>query len=387
MNLLVDADQQFTSALACTHGRGVPQDYAEALEWLLLMAAEGDASAQFTIGSRYDNGEGVPLDIEEAAVWYRRAADQGNTDAQCCLAEMYAQGEGVLKNEAKALMWYEQAAEMRDSRAQNTLGAMYENGRGVQLDEEKAVHWYREAAAQGDAMAQNNLGAMYGNGQGTLPCSPSIAYALFCLSIKNGYDAAIGNLEKAKALLSGKQGIEASALSYMLTKPGLFLKTLDKANSDALLNWRAEENEKNVLAELIIAAEQGDTEAMCDLANEYEHGGRVPKNETEAASWYRQAAEHGNAHARSFLGEIYENGRGVQQSNAVAFAIYSLTLTESVPQEMPLLRLFKGISRESVEAKLSNSERQQAEQLVKELALPGNFLAALDAFLVDMDKQ
>ena len=42
-----------------TAGRGVPQDYAEALKWYRLAAEQGDSAAQFELGIAYSAGEGV----------------------------------------------------------------------------------------------------------------------------------------------------------------------------------------------------------------------------------------------------------------------------------------------------------------------------------------
>ncbi len=64
------------------HGRGVPQDYAEAMMWYRLAADQGNASAQYNLALMYHHGQGVPQDYAEAARWYRRAADEGHAGAQ-----------------------------------------------------------------------------------------------------------------------------------------------------------------------------------------------------------------------------------------------------------------------------------------------------------------
>ena len=55
-------------------GRGVPQDYAEALKWFRLAAAQGDALAQHNLGLMYAKGYGVPQDHIEAHKWFNLAA-------------------------------------------------------------------------------------------------------------------------------------------------------------------------------------------------------------------------------------------------------------------------------------------------------------------------
>ena len=45
----------------------------------------------------YDNGTGVPQDYAQAVEWYRKAAGQGNAAAQYNLGLMYANGYGSFK--------------------------------------------------------------------------------------------------------------------------------------------------------------------------------------------------------------------------------------------------------------------------------------------------
>ncbi len=91
-------------------GRGVPQNYAEAVKWYRLAADQGLAMAQIDLGAMYLNGRGVPQDLPEAAKWYRLAAEQGYADAQFALGVFYEDGIGVPKDVILALMWYSLAA-------------------------------------------------------------------------------------------------------------------------------------------------------------------------------------------------------------------------------------------------------------------------------------
>jgi TPR repeat protein len=58
-------------------GRGVPQDYAEALKWIRLSAAQGYANAQCGLGVMYEYGMGVPKDLTIAKEWYDKACKNG----------------------------------------------------------------------------------------------------------------------------------------------------------------------------------------------------------------------------------------------------------------------------------------------------------------------
>ena len=63
-------------------GRGVTQDYGEAMRWYLRAAEKGDAVAMNYIGDIFENGHGVAKDIGAAVKWFRRAAALGNGVAQ-----------------------------------------------------------------------------------------------------------------------------------------------------------------------------------------------------------------------------------------------------------------------------------------------------------------
>ena len=73
------------------YGRGVAQDYQQAMAWFHKAANAGNANAMYNIGVLYDNGQGIVQDYQQAMVWYRKAADAGNENAKKCLAELDAQ--------------------------------------------------------------------------------------------------------------------------------------------------------------------------------------------------------------------------------------------------------------------------------------------------------
>jgi len=69
-----------------------------------------DLNAQHSLGFMYSAGRGVPQDFNEAVKWYRMAAEQGNPWGQFNLAITYADGRGVDQDLVKAHCWYNLAA-------------------------------------------------------------------------------------------------------------------------------------------------------------------------------------------------------------------------------------------------------------------------------------
>jgi len=63
-------------------------------------------------------------------------------------------------------------------------------------------------------------------------------------------------------------------------------------------------------------------EEQYELGNAYERGGRVPKDPTQAAYWWKKAAEQGHAEAQIDLGDAYYEGEGVPQNHEEALYWY-----------------------------------------------------------------
>ena len=73
------------------------------------------------------------------------------------------------------------------------------------------------------------------------------------------------------------------------------------------------------LAMRMEAAENGDAEAQCLLADAYFLGNGVEQDEPKAVEWFRKAAEQGHAVAEYALGNCYFAGRGIGKDQAEAF--------------------------------------------------------------------
>ena len=74
--------------------------------------------------------------------------------------------------------------------------------------------------------------------------------------------------------------------------------------------------------EIMRAAEQGDSEAQCNLGNMYYWGAGVEQDYEEAVKWYRKAVEQSNNEAQRNLGFMYEYGYGVMKDNNQAIIWY-----------------------------------------------------------------
>ena len=120
-----------------------------------VKAEAGDADAQNNLGVMYNEGKGVEQDFKEAVKWYRKAADQGDATAQYNLGVMHEIGEGVEQDFKEAVKLYQKSAEQGDVDAQYNLGVIYDEGEIVEENNVTAYAWYNIAAANGDQDAKN----------------------------------------------------------------------------------------------------------------------------------------------------------------------------------------------------------------------------------------
>ena len=66
---------------------------------------ERNAYKQFNLGVMYDQGKGVEQDYKQAVYWYKKSAEQGYANAQYNLGVRYYNGDGVTRDIVKSYMW------------------------------------------------------------------------------------------------------------------------------------------------------------------------------------------------------------------------------------------------------------------------------------------
>lgn len=153
--ILVVAAPSLSTAQPTQAVRSAPQTQprtTDEVKALRQKADQGDAAAQFHLGVMYGNGRGVPQDYAQAVTWLRKAADQGFAEAQVSLGLMYHSGWGVSKDDAQWWTWTRKAAEQGLAGALFNLSVMRENVYGVvqnvPQDYVEAYKWASLAAAR-----------------------------------------------------------------------------------------------------------------------------------------------------------------------------------------------------------------------------------------------
>ena len=72
---------QHKLAILYDNGRGVSQNYEEAVRLYRLTAEQGFAQSQRNLGDMYDKGQGITADVIRAYMWSSISANGGNTYA------------------------------------------------------------------------------------------------------------------------------------------------------------------------------------------------------------------------------------------------------------------------------------------------------------------
>lgn len=132
-------------------------DDIKAIHDLTPKAAAGDRSAQFELGVFYEIGRGVPQDYARAVELYQSAADQGVVEAIYYLGVVYDKGRGVPVDEPRAAECYRKAADAGYAIAQYNYAVLLAAGRGVALDRRLALEYLHKAAAQNYPAARSAI--------------------------------------------------------------------------------------------------------------------------------------------------------------------------------------------------------------------------------------
>jgi len=105
--------------------------------------------------------------------------------------------------------------------------------------------------------------------------------------------------------------VEGSANGYQLIEREEELKPEQ-------LQTSAPANFPNGTRSIYLKALNGDADAQRNLGSMYETGREIPRDQEQAALWYRKAAEQGDVIAQCRLGMMYESGCGVPSSRKLA---------------------------------------------------------------------
>ncbi|MGC2409404.1 MAG: tetratricopeptide repeat protein [Methyloceanibacter sp.] len=210
----------------------------------------------------------------------------------------------------------------------------------VPKDIDEAAKWIRKAAEQGNASAQIKESAAYFLGRG-VPKSTEEGWRW---------------LEKAASHEKCDLDVENARYSlgslYRHGRVGVSDQEIDTIpNGREAVRW---------LEKTAECAGIDGSLAMGELADMYKTGDGVPQDYAEAAKWLRIGAEAGAASSQFDLAEMYRDGLGVPQDYVAAHMWFNLAAA-------PKFWSYRaGVERDSLAAKMTNGQINEAQRLARE---------------------
>lgn len=253
----------------------------------------------------------------------------GFTLAEVFMLRVYALGQAKIKRSienAQAIsrrysLWLkDKSTNEKDNcnvYAKFLFGVCYEYGLGRNVNMQQAITYYRDAAIGGYDTAQCFLGTLYeeGHQSGAIKKDPAAAVQWYRLAADNTQHVA-AQFNLARCLWSGKglrRADPKEAVKY-------FILAAEQGNANAMINLGVAykegvgvdaANHDNAVYWYNLAAEQGHPVAQYNLGLSYDRGEGVNRNAYTAVEWYRKSAEQGNADAQYLLGCAYKSGIGI----------------------------------------------------------------------------
>ncbi|WP_074061631.1 SEL1-like repeat protein [Rhizobium etli] len=302
------------------------ENRAVALKWYWKAFERGNLRAAVNLGNAYEHGDGVPQDYAEAMKFYVLAAAELG-DAANKIGDLYYYGKGVAQSYPQARLWFEKGAEAGHDEALRNLGSLYEYGKGVEKDAFKAIELYRKAAENGSTGAMRDIGYLYLNGKG-VPKDLTEASRWYIMAAEKGDDSAFNQMgwlrqtstppDYAAAMEWYKKGAEAGNRVAMSNVGFLYAE-----------GKGVKRNYKEALAWYRKAADAGDERAMNEIGVLYHDEKGVRRNYREAGIWYEKAAAAGNTYANLNLAILFSRGWGVRKDTALAVDLAELAVQKN----------------------------------------------------------
>lgn len=131
---------------------GVRQNFPKAAEWLHVvvekkgsedLSAEQIAFFQYRLGRMYFDGKGVPQNYTEAIKWLYKSSEGGEKGAMGWLGFMYYEGQGLVQSNTMAHMWLNLASAHGDTAAARFRDgiAKYMTSKQISEAQDRALEW------------------------------------------------------------------------------------------------------------------------------------------------------------------------------------------------------------------------------------------------------
>lgn len=288
-------------------------------QWCLEQGARlGGSEALFQEGLAYfDGGFGAGGDIV-GAERMERAARMGHPEAAFWLAESLRTGRGGPRDSRGALDWYQRSAAAGFGPAASWLAHAFAAGEGVAADPDLARRWAGVAGRLPQpALSRSPLRHDAAREDPLIETGAQVARHLEDVAERLiSHRAGRWALTGGGVLMAGL-GLGVVVTFFLVGASGFFfLPVLMMLPPGLMLAWQGwrlrQEGPRQGRDRLQEAADTGDPEACFRLGLACQKGSyHRPRDDQEAARWFRQAAEAGHRGAMEALSQAYLGGHGV----------------------------------------------------------------------------
>lgn len=254
-------------------------------------------------------------------------ARQGQAAAQLQVAQAYLAGEVIAPDVSQAVAWYQKAAAQGDGAAAYELAQLYLTGEKLERDIDSGVSYLKLAAAKNYAPAQYALGRLYQTGTENLPEHlGQAAWWWIKASAQNDPDAqaALEQLqsEDPELVARAKQLIELEQKAQSAVNVETLVLAEAYQNGDAL-----EKDDEQAEAWYKKLADSNVPQAQYALYQWYMGPSRL--DELKALEYLQKAAEGADARAQYEVGDrIYQMAQNPEEYQ-IAFRWFDLAAQQN----------------------------------------------------------
>lgn len=256
----------------------------------LAPAEDGTFPPATGAASRYPAANGIaPAEVRSQL----GAAQAGDTDAQLRLGLYYYQNSGLPNAPVQARQWMRLAAEGGDMRATVGYAWLLANGIGGIRDVEQAREWLDQARRSGLPRANYVLSLVEGRMTGAR--KRALSRQLLEQAARDGDPLALNTLGvelelEGESVLARRKYEAAAAKGNQVARDNLERLRNPTRRGDALR-----------LSQQRLRADDGDPDAMLQLAQRYHRGEGMQQDFAQALAQYQRAADAGSKKAQETL--------------------------------------------------------------------------------------
>ena len=287
-------------------GRLLENDIDKAADLARRGAVQGDDGCQLWLGQILREKK----QYAEALEWFIKSAEQGQGWSALLAGEMYENGEGVPKDIQKAIYWYKVSAKTTNAYGEDARKAL--DRLGVQLFEGGE---YMEQVLSIQIEPGRTLDDLYYEGRSWTDLHLPEQLANLIAAANNGHGAAAEELSNIltsdDAKTYGFYSPQASEHYLQLAKDN-YLKQGEAGDGEAYADLASLIGDENpALAEQYLqkGAALGSQSAQLHLGKLLRERGDF----VNALQWLEKSAQQGQGWAALLAGEMYEQGQGTKK--------------------------------------------------------------------------